>query len=122
MSQSKGISQTRKYHYKQEWSSQASTNSFVDLGDSWDISGLLNSTIEINNTGDTNDIDYQVLGSLDDSSYDISIDSGTIGEDDYKIVNINSLTDNAYIPFLKIQIKSTVADNHSSVTVIGVAI
>ena len=102
--------------------SQASTNSYVDLGSAWDITGLLHKTIQINNTGVTNDIDYLILGSLDGTNYDISIDSNTIQESDNEIVNVNDLTNNTYIPFIKIQIKSTVAGNHSTATAIGVGI
>lgn len=122
MGQTKGIPQYKKYHYKQSWSSQASTNSYVNLGNSWDTAGLKNKIIQINNTGDTNDIDYKILGSLDNSNFDLLVDTSTIGALDFEIINIDSFLENSYIPYLIIQIKSKVADSHSTVTAIGTSI
>lgn len=108
------------------WSEQASTNTYVDLGSTsavWDKSLLEIATIQIWNTGESNDIDYKVLGSLNNSDYDIEIVSETtLGEGVSALIDISHLSEGAFIPYLKIQIKSTVADTHSTVRSYGVGI
>lgn len=115
--------QTRKSHFEKEWSEQTSTNSYVDLSTVWDKTGYQVATLQIWNTGDTNDIDYKVLGSLNGTDYDIEIISETVlGEDDFDLIDISSFSEGAYIPYVKIQIKSTVSDSHSDVKAFGVCI
>lgn len=121
--QPKGIPQYRKAHWEKVWAEQTSTNSYVDLGTYWDKVGFSVGTIQLWNTGDTNDIDYQVLGSLNGSDYDIEIISETLlGEDDFDIIDVGAYSEASYIPYIKIQIKSAVADAHSTVEAIGVCV
>lgn len=121
-----GVPQIRKSHWEHVWASQTSTNSYVDLGGSgtyWDKLGYEKATIQIWNTGVANDIDYNVLGSLNGVDYDIEIISETtLGEDNFHLIDISSFSEGAYIPYVKIQIKSTIADTHSTVEAIGVCI
>ena len=116
----------RKAHFQKEWSEQTSTNSYVDLGGSsavWDKTGFQVATLQIWNTGSSNDINYKVLGSLNGTDYDIVIISETtLQEDDFHLIDISNLAEGAYIPYIKIQIKSTVTDTHSTVVAYGVCI
>lgn len=118
-----GYSRFRKQHFQKIWDEQTSTNDYVDLGTYWDKTGFSIATIQIKNTGDTNEVYHKVLGSLDGTNFDIVIvDETTIVVEDYDLVDIGGVTEGQYIPYVKIQIKSKVADNHSTVESIGVCI
>lgn len=121
-----GVPQFRKSHWEKVWVSQASTNSYVDLGGSgtyWDKLGYRAATMQIWNTGLVNDINYKVLGSLNGVDYDIEIvEETTLQENDYDLIDIGEFSEATYIPYVKIQIKSTVADTPSNVEAIGVCI
>ena len=120
---SRVIPKTQKEHEDNSWSEQTSTNAYVDLGDAWDKLGFEKGTIVISNTGDTNDVYFKVYGSLDNVNYNILIkDETTLGEEVDELIDIGNLTEGAYIPYIKIQIKSVVADNHTTVTAYAVAI
>lgn len=113
----------RKKHFQSIWSEQTSTNSYVDLGDVWDKTGFQIGTLQIKNTGDTNEIDYKLLGSLDGTTYDIEIVSETtLAVESNDLIDIGYLSEGSYIPYVKFQIKSTVSDSHSTVEAIGVCI
>lgn len=115
--------QVRMQHFQKEFTEQTSTNSYVDLDTVWDKSGFHNGTVQLWNTGSSNDIDYKILGSLNGIDYDIEVVSETtLGEDATTLKDVSNLTEGAYIPFIKVQIKSTVADNHSTVKGFGVCI
>lgn len=115
--------QMRMAHFNKTWDEETSTNSYVDLGTYWDKRGFKTATIQIWNTGDTNDINYTILGSLNGTDYDIEVIGETLlQEDDYDLIDISSMSEGAYIPYIKIQIKSSVADSHSTVKAFGVCI
>jgi len=121
--QPKGVPQFRKTHWEKIWASQASVNAYADLGVYWDKAGFGTATIQIWNTGVANDIDYKVLGSINGTDYDIEIISETtLQESDFDLIDIGAYTEASYIPYVKIQIKSTLADTHSTVEAIGVCI
>lgn len=121
--QPRGINEVRLMHWEKTWASQASTNAYVDLGVYWDKVGFNKATMQIKNTGIANSIYYKILGSLDGLTYDIDIISETsILAADYDLIDISSLSEGAYIPYIKIQIKSVVAGSHSTVTAIGVCV
>ena len=118
--------QFQRCQFYKDWSVQTSTNNYVTLDSIWEISGFTKSTIQIWNTDseeDNNDIYYKILGSINGVDYDIDIvGETTLEDDDYDIIDISSLLNGAYIPYIKIQIKSKVADNHSTVEAYGVCI
>jgi hypothetical protein len=119
--QPKGINEVRVMHWEKTWTSQASTNDYVDLGTYWDKVGFNIVTMQVNNTGATNSIYYKILGSLDGVTYNIDVVSETsVIATDYNLINISSILGDTYIPYIKIQIKSVVAGSHSTVTAIGV--
>lgn len=121
--QPKGSPHVRRMHWEKTWASQASTNSYVDLGTYWDKTGFQVGTIQIWNTGDTNDINYKVWGSLNGSDFDIPVvEETTVGEDEFDLVDISNLSEGAYIPYILIQIQSTSSGNHSTVEAFGVCI
>ena len=115
--------QFRRKHFSKEWASQASTNTYVILGSVWDKTGFISCTMQIWNTGSSNAIDFKILGSLNGTDYDIEVYTGTtISKSDYILLNLNSILDDCYIPYLQIQIKSTVTDSHSTVEAYGVVL
>lgn len=121
--QPKGVPQHRRTHWEKTWASQASVNAYADLGTYWDKVGFEKATMQIRNTGVANSIDYKILGSLDGTNYDIEIISlTTILLSDYDLIDISDFSEGAYIPYIKIQIKSTVGGAHSTVTAVGVCI
>ena len=115
--------QVQKAHFQKEWTTQETTNAYVTLGTVWDKSGFLNGTIQLWNTDGANSIDYQILGSLDGTNYDITVQAETaIASGGNDLVNVGGVSDAPYIPYLKIQIKSTVADTPGDVNAFGVCI
>jgi hypothetical protein len=116
----------QKAHFQKNFAEQTSTNDYVTLDSVWDKSGFQTATIQIWNSDteeDNNDVYYKILGSLNGTDYDIEIiGETTLEDDDYDLIDISNLSEGAYIPFIKIQIKSKVADNHSTVKAFGVCI
>lgn len=121
--QVKRTPQYRRKHFQKEWSLQTSTNDFVILGTVWDKTGFEKATLQIWNTGDTNNINYKVLGSLNSVDYDIEVISTTIlDKEDYDLIDISSLSEGAYIPYIQIQIESTIDDSHSTIKAFAVCV
>lgn len=118
-----GYSRFRMQHFQKIWTTQETTNSYVDLGTYWDKTGFHYATIQIWNTGLTNDVYIKILGSLNNSDYDIEVLSETLlGENTYVLNDLSNMAEGTYIPYIKIQIKSAVADNHSTVKAFAVCI
>lgn len=118
-----GRPQFRKAHFQKTWASQETTNDYVTLGTVLDKTGFTKCTLQIYNTGDTNDISYKIEGSLDGTNYNISIMGVTVlQESDYDVIDISSLLDDCYVPYIKILVESTVDDNHSDVEAFAVCV
>jgi hypothetical protein len=104
---------TRLQHFNYTYAATTTTNSYVAL-DTIDLRGRMNCAIRVNDTHTTNSIDYKILGSVDGTTFDITV------QGEATITGTNSATVNksstVYIPYIKIYIKSTVAATHGTVT------
>jgi len=104
---------TRLQHFNYTYAATTTTNAYVAL-DTIDLRGRMNCVIRVNNTHAANSILYKILGSVDGTNFDISIQTeATITGTSSATVNKSSTV---YVPYAKIYIKSAVDNTHGTVT------
>jgi hypothetical protein len=105
---------TRLQHFDYTYDETTTTNAYVAF-ETFDLRGRMNCAVRLENTHGANSIDYKILGSIDGANFDITVKSETsVAAAGVEIVNKSST---AYIPYLAIYIKSTVADAAGTVIV-----
>jgi hypothetical protein len=115
----KRLPRYRRSHFECSWSSQNTTDSYADLGEHWDTRGYYYKTVELRNLGDTNAIDYRILGSMDGTTFNTSITTGNLSASNHETIDINAFIASSYIPYIKLQIKAAVGGQQSEVMAVG---
>lgn len=99
------------------WPEQETTDDYEDLGDPLYKPHYLHTTIVVTNTGDTNDAVVKVCGSVDGEVYIDIEDEQEVGEEESVAFTLHD-----YWPWVKVQIKSKSASDHTSVTAVASAL
>jgi len=97
---------------------QVTTNAFVDVtGSLIDALGCDSVAYVIENTDGANDLDYQILASIDGSTFVIADAGDTVGEGATDSVTFSPVLYRYY----KVQVESTVDGDHADAVVHGIA-
>jgi hypothetical protein len=106
------------YSSKKTWASQVTTDSYADIGTSWDKDFFKTTTIIIKNTGTTNGAHVKVLGSVDGVNFDVEVlPENLIAASGKTVVRFSD-----YYTHIKIQVKAATAGAQTNVEAIGASI